>query len=64
MLNYLFVLIMEHSVLRSPEAGAVSEISLFAKHDVSDGYRIDVVPSPTEMHTASKQSAASIQQSI
>ena len=51
-------------VLRWPEAVAVSEISLFPKHHVSGGYRIGVIPIPSEMHTLSKQSTANLEQSI
>ena len=38
-----------------PEAVAVSEISLFPKHHVSGGYRIGVIPIPSEMHTLNKK---------
>ena len=51
-------------VLRWPEAVAVSEISLFPKHHVSGGYRIGVIPIPSEMHTLNKKSTASLEQSI
>ena len=58
----LFQQILDHTARNSPEAEAVSEMSLYSKCDVSGGCRTGPVPVLNGMLTASKQSAARIEE--